>query len=425
MSKQTFPPVPDEKRMEELLEMIQPVPGEQFHEKIRQSTWHAENLGLIARSARDQRVRAVVAITLLLVLSVFLVTSQGRAWAENILQFFIRAESDILPLQSWQSTPLPTAIIPVTLLSITTAEEQVGFDARELIAVPEKLTLQGAHVEGKIIYIDYTSADDCRLTLAQTLDDIYPNAGLWSQFSAGDIQTVKVGAFNGALAHDTLSVPPVMRLRWQQPDEGFPPPSNASFSSFRPGILSMELTASCAPGSVGYIDEEGLLELAQRTVHTRWSDPLMKLEEAEHQVGFSALKLPDENVQIFTLVGANIDAQYRLLTSIYHSPDGSVVQSGRTFTLKQWPITEPLITCDLCAAVGASAKVIAISVRGTTGEYVQGVWSLTNIGPVWEPVPHRKVIRWQEDGYWFELAMFTADGSHTVEDLIAIAESLR
>jgi hypothetical protein len=185
------------------------------------------------------------------------------------------------------------------------------------------------------------------------------------------------------------------------------------------------LIESCKPGSTDYLNDEHLLQLARRTVHTGWYDPLIDLEQAERQVGFSALQLPEENTELFTLAGASIDPQYRLLTLIYHSPDGSAVQSGRTFTIEKWPMTESIETCDLCAAIGASAVVIPVSVRGTTGEYVEGVWNLTNNGPVWETMPFRKIIRWKEDGYWFELEMWSSLGSHTMEDVIAVANDLK
>ena len=58
---------------------------------------------------------------------------------------------------------------------------------------------------------------------------------------------------------------------------------------------------------MGYLDDESLLRLAVRTVHTRWFDPLVNVEQAESQVGFNALKLPDENARLFTLVGASVD----------------------------------------------------------------------------------------------------------------------
>jgi hypothetical protein len=426
MNKQSILAVPDENRVEELLGKIQPVPSENFHQKMKQAAWRTENFGFQVKSRSNQRVRLALAMIALFLLAGLLISPQGRAWAQDFLQFFIRTESDQLPLQPWQLTPYPTPTISATMLSIANAEEQIGFDAREFIASPAELTLQGARVEGEVIYIDYVKAENtCRLTLAQTLNGEYPDANLWSRFAAGDIQTVKIGEFDGELFHDSSSTPPVVRLLWEQPDDGFPPPSLMGSSDWRPGILSLELIESCVPGSMEYLDDDSLIRLALRTVHTRWYDPLVDVEQAERQVGFSVLKLPNENAELFTLVGASVDPQYRLLTLVYHSPDGSAVQSGRTFTIEKWPTTEPIETCDLCAAIGASAQVITISVRGTTGEYVQGVWNLTNVGPRWEPVPHRKIIRWQEDGYWLELGMWSSLGSHTMEDLIAIAEDLK
>jgi hypothetical protein len=369
---------------------------------------------------------AFATLTVAALLVIAFTTPRGQAFAQSILRFFIRTKSDRLPLQPWQLTPFPTPTIPVTMLSMMNAEELVRFDARELIAVPAGLALQGTHVEEEVIYIEYASADNkCRLTLAQTLNIEYPNANLWSRFSAKDIQRVKVGEFNGELIHDVSNATPIIRLRWQQPDDGAPPLSSPFSSSWRPGHLSLELVQACPPDSVGYFNDKNLLDLAQRTVHTLWADSLVSLEQAEDQVGFSALQLPHDNDKLFTFAGASVDPQYRLLTLVYHSPDGSTVQSGRAFTLRQWPTTEPLETCDLCAAIGASAEITTVSVRGTTGEYVQGVWELSNTGPIWQPVPHRKTIRWQEDGYWFELSMWTSDGSHTMEGLIAVAENLK
>jgi hypothetical protein len=379
----------------------------------------------LTKRYRLQRV-GVATLMVVALLAIVFTTPQGQTFAQSILRFFIRTKSDRLPLQPWQLTPFPTPTIPATMLSMTNAEELVGFDAREFISVPAGLTLQGAHVEGEVIYIEYVSADGkCRLTLAQTLNGKYPNANLWSHFLTKDIRAVKVSEFNGELIYDSSNTPPIIRLRWQQPDDGFPPPSLIDSSSWRPGYLSLELVQSCTPDSAGYLNDKNLLNLAQRTVHTLWRDSLVSIEQAESQVGFGTLQLPDDNAALFTLVGASVDPQYRLITLVYYSPDGSAVQSGLAFTLNQWPTTEPLETCDLCAAIGASAKITIISVRDTTGEYVEGVWELTNTGPAWQSYPFRKTIRWQEDGFWFELSMFTSDGSHTMEDLIVTAENLK
>ncbi|HEX2997723.1 MAG TPA: hypothetical protein VHP14_23070 [Anaerolineales bacterium] len=424
MNKRPIPAAPDENKIEELLTKIQPVPGEHFYQTMDRANWRIEEKKGVEMNARNRRVKVAVAMTIVILIASLIVTPQGRAFAQNILQFFNRAESDQLPPLSWQLTPFPTQTIPAPTLSVANAEEQIGFDIREFIAAPAGLTLQGARLAGKTIYIDYASDDGaCRLTLAQALNSGDPNADIWKQFAAADMQAVQVGEFSGELVHDPANA--TVHLRWQQPDDGYPPPALIASADWQPGTLALELIQSCTPDSPAYLSEESLIRLAQKTVHTPYADPLMRIEQAESQVGFKALQLSEENSGNYTLAGASIDSQYRLLTLVYHSPDGSAVQSGRGFTLKQWPTTEPVDTCDLCAAIGASAQVETISVRGMNGEYVQGVWVLTNDGPSWQPVPQRKVMRWQENGYWFELGMFTSDGSHTVEDLITIAEELR
>jgi hypothetical protein len=423
MNKQTLLTTPDENKIEELLGKIQPAPSEHFQQRMKRALWRMEQEKGVEMTARNRRLKIAVATVTVFIIAVWIATPQGRAWAQQLLQFFVRTESDQLPPLSWQLTPFPSPTIPAPTLSVATAEEQIGFDVREFIAAPAGLTLQGARLAGKVIYIDYASDDGtCRLTLAQALNSDYPDADIWSQFAAENIQMVQVGEVKGELAHDPTNA--VARLRWQQPDDGNPPPTLIGSADGQPGTLSLELIQSCASASPAHLNDESLVRLAQKTVHTPYGDPLIGIEQAENQVGFSALQLPDQNEGAYTLAGASADSQYRLLTLVYNSPDGSAVQSGRTFTLKQWPTTEPVETCDLCAAIGASAQVETIPVRGTSAEYVQGVWELTNEGPSWLPVPNRKVIRWQEDGYWFELGMFTSDGSHTVEDLIAIAEGL-
>src|ERR1051325_596188 len=46
------------------------------------------------------------------VLVIMLITPQGRALAQSILHFFVRSNSDRLPMQSFQTAPAPTTITP-------------------------------------------------------------------------------------------------------------------------------------------------------------------------------------------------------------------------------------------------------------------------------------------------------------------------
>lgn len=149
----------------------------------------------------------------------------------------------------------------------------------------------------------------------------------------------------------------------------------------------------------------------------------MSVEEAEAQVGFRGLRLSEEDAFHFIPAGATVEPKYQRLTLVYNAPDEGMLQSG--VTIDKWPATIPMNPSDLTDAVGPSAVVKTVALRGTTGEYVVGVWHLSDNGPIWESYPNVSKVRWQEDGYWYELGMFTSDGSQTMEELIAIADGMK
>ena len=52
------------------------------------------------------RLTAIITLVTLLIGGVFFITPQGQAAAQNILHFFTRIESNQLPIQTWQLTPI-------------------------------------------------------------------------------------------------------------------------------------------------------------------------------------------------------------------------------------------------------------------------------------------------------------------------------
>ena len=55
------------------------------------------------------------------------------------------------------------------------------------------------------------------------------------------------------------------------------------------------------------------------------------------------------------------------------------------------------------------------------GEYVMGVWNLTDNGPVWLPEPSLQTLRWKTDATFFEIVY---QGTKlTKADLLAIARA--
>ena len=81
-------------------------------------------------------------------------------------------------------------------------------------------------------------------------------------------------------------------------------------------------------------------------------------------------------------------------------------------------------TCDLCDKVGESASVEFVQIGNVKGEYVQGVWNLTDSGPIWENNPYLQILRWQVDGVAYELLFQGQPDSIVKEDLVNIASSL-
>src|SRR5512147_1892 len=82
--------------------------------------------------SRPMRRIALATLTVGSLLAMALVTPQGRAFAQSVLQFFRRSESNVLPLPAdlAVSTPLegePTAQPPSPMMSVTDAEQVAGF----------------------------------------------------------------------------------------------------------------------------------------------------------------------------------------------------------------------------------------------------------------------------------------------------------
>jgi len=266
MNKQNLSAVPDEDKIEELLTKIQPMPSGDFHKKMEQAHWRTEQV----RSkviTNKLRLKLAVTVVVLLAITMFAVTPQGRAWAQGVLQFFTRAEQDQYPLQPWQMTPpAQTASESPFQFSVQEAEELAGYAVLSPVEMPFGMMFVGA---------DY---DTQNYIVAQ--------------------------AFGYSPDSNELSL-------WQQP---------------------LEYHQSCG------------------------------------------------NISNFcdNMLGGNL--------------------------------------------VGSSANVEAVQIGDLQGEYVEGVWELTDNGPVWNPAPYLKTLRWQTQSMAFELVYMGVEFGK--DDLLAFAASI-
>ena len=228
------------------------VAGQQFQQ--------GENMMSI-RSRRIQRL-AWAALIVAAFLTVALVTPQGRAFAQNILQFFTRADSNSFPLQpsqivtSPENPSVPTAEPPASLMSVAEAEVQAGFDAAKLPTAPDGFEYLGARVYGNAISIEYgVPGGGGNLILMQSKDGFVQSD--WDKAPEEAITPVQINEWDGEFVQGAFVVRPgetlatwnpdvpILRLRW-----------------VKDGIW-FELTKFGDVEPIEYLDRDGLIELAE------------------------------------------------------------------------------------------------------------------------------------------------------------------
>ncbi len=150
------------------------------------------------------------------------------------------------------------------------------------------------------------------------------------------------------------------------------------------------------------------------------------VQEAESLAGYDILS-PVDVPSGMVFVGASYDEKYHIVAQAFG-------QSADTLELSLWQ--QPLEYYHPCGDIsnycdnmlggnlaGASADIQTVQIGNLTGEYVEGVWNLTDNGPVWEPTPYAKTLRWKNDTLIFELVYNGID--LTRDDLVKLAESIR
>jgi len=195
-------------------------------------------------------------------LAVTLVTPQGRAFAQNLLQFFTRTGSSSFPLQPSQieeSEPnlvAPTAIPPAPFISVAEAEAQVGFEAAELPYVPDGFNYLGARISGNVINIEYETQDKGgHLIIRQSQEGFIQSD--WDKVPADAVIPVKIAELDGEYVQGTFVVYPdetsatwnpnaaILRLRWQKDGVWF------------------EMTKFGNVEAIEYLDQAALIALAE------------------------------------------------------------------------------------------------------------------------------------------------------------------
>ena len=208
---------------------------------------------------------ALAGAMIIALLAAALLTPQGRALSQSILQFFTRAEDTTVPEPPSQPAvgepdpAAPTAEPPAPLISVAEAEAQVGFDVAELPFVPEGLDYLGARLYGETVSVEYQTPDyRGHLIIMQSRSGFLQSE--WDSVPADAVVPVKIGELDGEFTQGRFVVhagdtavtwepdAPILRLRWVQNGIWF------------------EMAKSGYAETLAYLDQASLIELAESLV---------------------------------------------------------------------------------------------------------------------------------------------------------------
>jgi hypothetical protein len=256
MNKQNVSSIPDENKIEELLTKIQPMPSGDYHKKMQQAHWRTEQVQSTTITNKP-RLKLAVAAVVLLTISMFAVTPQGRALAQEVVQFFRSVNTTTIPLseeekESMFFTPeeyeLPLVKVLTPALSpelarlpecqstqnarsytcqVAYAESKLGFNLKELPVQPEGWVLESVYFDpiSKKAFtsykIDITYNSYSSLTLTQGLGEnpIVSNYPLGA-VPSDRIEFVKIGSYNGEYVRGAFDISNnTNELRWNDSDD--------------------------------------------------------------------------------------------------------------------------------------------------------------------------------------------------------------
>jgi hypothetical protein len=385
----------------------------------------ARKQSLVQQGEKMKKIRtrklAFSAMAIVALLAVALITPQGRALAQSVLHLFTRAESDTLPLQPWQMPASEvvqadaTALPPSQLITIISdAERLAGFDVAELASTPEGFTFLGARLYGNAISLEFEAQGGGGNLIIMQSRDGYVQSD-WDKVPADAISPVKIGEVDGEFVQGTFVVfagdtsatwnpeAAILRLRW-----------------VRDGVW-FEMTKFGDVESIEYLDQAGLIELAKNMVFTPVeanSNPYpLSMEEAAKLAGYQILVPGQEALAGYQFNGATYDPKNNMVSLFYANA------AGEGFMVSEQKLGMPEDVYPLQGVVGASAPIEEIKVGDLEGEYIEGVWNLTDNGPVWLPEPSLKTLRWKTDTLFVEIVYQGME--LTKDDLIALAESIK
>ncbi|MFN8384385.1 MAG: DUF4367 domain-containing protein [Anaerolineales bacterium] len=426
-------------------------------------------------TTKPRRMARAVLITLMIVvlLALAFITPQGRAFAQSILQFFVRTESDAIPVPTQEpvtwvdvtpnmpavtKTPQPAIAIFANdcgdygspTCTVEQIRSKVDFTVKEPASIPEGLYFVGATGGPDSIYLLYyyeNQSGSLSVTVERWAGTPSPQTDIIG--ASAIVEEVNIDGLTGEyfkgifVSESEGSVATwdpnfgVETLRWV--DNGISYTMQYSYPSAaleKEGMAALAESMTTEP-------------VAKQPMPVPTEDPYLwdpsntynlSVPQAEQQAGFKLL-LPTRLPEIFSFIGASYDAEHGIVTAFYLLDQNLYGPTAEGITLRQQIAPDPA-NCFLCdisigdynavkegnpdyvMVVPANANLEIVQIGTATGKYIQGVWSGTDCcGWQWDPTPPAKTLRWWSDGMAFEMIYFGENIDKA--DMITIAESVK
>jgi hypothetical protein len=470
---------PDEQQLERLLETVPPEMGERVNSRLASAPW-------TPRAASRQRMTWIITSAFAAILLLFFASPPGRAWAQDVLHFFTRADRNSLP---WVYTPEPQTWVDVTpgmqaptltprpTMAAFTAEcgdypearcsvEQirnlVAFTVTELGTIPPGLYFTGATGGPSSIMLGYSNqANTEGVTLFESPWTGSPEQTSWPVGPGAEVKTVDIKGIPGEYVSGSFLSNSGGPVNWD-------PTFDMQTLHWVQNEVFIEMQYFGAGGKVGLT---GMVDLAAsltaRPVSALLPMPAtstpdvidfskyypLTVAQAEQLAGFQ-IRLPGRTPTVLLPepVGARFDnpsgdpnmmyGGYHVLTMVYPvNPAAFADPRGMNGMLLHEELLSDPTGCALCGfRVGTDADVDAdtdhtgavvggletVQIGNVEGQLAIGVWSGRNNNGIWSwdnTFGWPIRLRWQADGMAYELEYYGSEIEKA--DLIAIAESIK
>lgn len=442
MSKPTPPVAPDESRMEDLLARIQPVPSEGFQQRMKQAAWRARQEKQV--HLKNLQFKLAFVLLVLAMLATLFITPLGRAWAQEVFQFFGRINALTIEMpestSKWAqdiNSPYDLPLVPVFIPTVSPemaaipgcesaqksqsyfcqvalAESKLGFNLKELPVLPEgwKFDFMQYDTNSKTATLgymfDFSYNSYATLYLLQG-EGNYPEMDQnspWGLVPADQVEKVKVGHYDGEYVEGSFFGQPKGKdLVWEDTNE-------RKRLAWSDGTRSYLIDIWLNLNLPDRIDREQMIKLAESlgdtSVETTQAlDPenLYSVSDAEKLSGLD-LKAP-------TLLPMDISFSHA-----HYSPDTHVVRlfygPNEEMIISEWQGKSiDFNTLPKDYDPNSSYEHVRINGKGAFYGFVEG------------PQPYH-LLWWEEDGRSYQMYFYQYFGARMEkEEMIMIAESMQ